>query len=69
MKYHIPPKHEQVIAIANTPKWLEQYFKEEERKEILEMINKDRDNGNMECGRFNAVICLLKIIKMLEGKI
>lgn len=57
--------------------WWDGYIKgkEEEKNKILSMINKDRDNGNMEnimtngkkfIEGFSPALCLSKIIKYCE---
>lgn len=48
--------------------------KAEERKEVLDFINKQRDSGNIQKSPgwnevvFSPAICLFDLIKFLEGK-
>src|SRR3990167_6895382 len=39
------------------------------RDELLELINKERDEGNIGKHEFSAALCLSKVIKRLKGDI
>jgi len=58
-RYYFEEDFKEAIRLAET----------QTKKELLEMIEKERDEGNVEGGGFSAALCLSKVIKWLnEGE-